>query len=77
MQLTYLGQSYNYPYSEQVLSSPFKPVCQYRGVETKITQIVAQSTVPHVASSDVVSLRYRGISYLRTLTPMSNSPILN
>jgi hypothetical protein len=64
MQLRYRGQTYSYPYSEETPVSNIQPLCVYRGVRISPAPIATESTVPNVAS-----LRYRGISYLRTLTP--------
>ncbi|MDX2215831.1 MAG: DUF4278 domain-containing protein [Oculatellaceae cyanobacterium bins.114] len=67
MQLIYRGQTYSYPYSEPVQVSTLQPLRIYRGVKTSVAPAAPKTTIPSVAS-----LSYRGISYLRTLTPLFN-----
>ncbi|MBD2461265.1 DUF4278 domain-containing protein [Oscillatoria sp. FACHB-1407] len=67
MQLRYRGQTYSYPYTEQVPVSNIQALRIYRGVRTDIAPVTPEVTVP-----EVTSLRYRGIYYLRTLTPAFN-----
>ncbi|MDX2215829.1 MAG: DUF4278 domain-containing protein [Oculatellaceae cyanobacterium bins.114] len=64
MQLTYRGQTYNYPDSEPTQVSNLQPLCIYRGIKMSVAFVAPKTTV-----SGVTSLCYRGVFYRKTLTP--------